>query len=129
MVLLDTSFLIDVLRGAKSIEETMDRLDREEEVYITALSIMELNYGALKSASEEEQAKLLSFLTSFDLLNFDLDSSIEASKIKYDLEGSGSMIGVEDIMIAAIAKINKQKLITRNVKHFERIEGLEIETY
>lgn len=129
MVLLDTSFLVDVLRGVKNMERIMDRLDREEDVYITAISIMELNYGALKSADEEEQARLLSFLASFDLLEFNVDSSIEASKIKYDLESSGSMIEIEDIMIAGIAKSNKQKLVTRNVKHFERIKGLEVEAY
>lgn len=32
-------------------------------------------------------------------------------------------------MIAAISISNNETLITKNKKHFERIEGLKIETY
>lgn len=39
------------------------------------------------------------------------------------------MIDLEDIMIAAIAITNNEKLITRNEKHFRRIKGLEVEGY
>jgi len=39
------------------------------------------------------------------------------------------MIDIEDIMIAAIAIVNGEKILTRNSKHFKRIEGLEVEEY
>jgi len=32
-------------------------------------------------------------------------------------------------MIGAIVKQNHKKLLTRNKKHFERIKGLEMESY
>ena len=38
-------------------------------------------------------------------------------------------IDPEDAMIAGIARTNKQRIITRNVKHFSDIEGVEIENY
>jgi tRNA(fMet)-specific endonuclease VapC len=38
-----------------------------------------------------------------------------------------SPIGESDLLIASIALANKQALITKNKKHFERIPGLQVE--
>lgn len=39
------------------------------------------------------------------------------------------MINIEDIMLAGIALTHNESIITRNIKHFSKIEGLKIETY
>ncbi|KAF5434089.1 putative nucleic acid-binding protein, contains PIN domain [Candidatus Methanophagaceae archaeon] len=39
------------------------------------------------------------------------------------------MIDPEDAMIAGIALINDESVLTRNVEHFSRIRDLKIETY
>ncbi len=124
-MILDTSFLIDYLKG----KLPKDAFDRMENVYIAAISCMELYFGALKFGNKEEQEKVLSISGSFAILDFDINSSLEASKIRYDLEKKGSMIDLPDIMIAAIAKTNNQAIVTRNSKHFNRIEGLKVIDY
>lgn len=39
------------------------------------------------------------------------------------------MIDPEDAMIAGIALINNETVLTKNVEHFSRIRDLKIETY
>ncbi len=39
------------------------------------------------------------------------------------------MIDPEDAMIAGIALINNESVLTKNVEHFSRIRDLKIETY
>ncbi len=46
-----------------------------------------------------------------------------------ELLAKGETIDPEDAMLAGIAKSHHEKVLTRNVKHFSRIEGLTIETY
>jgi len=38
-------------------------------------------------------------------------------------------IGDLDLLIASIALSNRQALLTRNKKHFERVPGLELEVW
>lgn len=52
-----------------------------------------------------------------------------ASDIYANLRGQGRPIDDMDILIASIAIENGLVLVTHNRKHFERIEGLEIEDW
>ena len=45
------------------------------------------------------------------------------------LERSGEIIEAEDCMIAGIAKHHGDTILTRNIKHFERIRGVNVEGY
>lgn len=126
MVVLDTSFLVDMLRGdaPKEIVESV-----RHQSYVSTISAMELIFGTMKSERNAEQEDIILFLNSFTMLEFDLESAKEAAKIKHKLFKEGSLIETEDIMIAAIAKANNQSIVTRNSKHFNRIEGLKVLGY
>lgn len=63
------------------------------------------------------------------VLHMDYDTAERAGEIDGILAREGKMIGVVDCMIAGIALVKKEKVMTRNVKDFQRIRGLEIETY
>lgn len=45
------------------------------------------------------------------------------------LESRGTPIGLEDVLIGSTALANGLTIVTRNVDHFERIEGLVIENW
>jgi predicted nucleic acid-binding protein len=49
-----------------------------------------------------------------------------AAGIRLQLEAQGQTIGMADYMIAAVCLANDAVLLTRNRKHFERIEGLKL---
>ena len=128
MAVLDTSFLIDVLKGNKQCLELMNLLDRNnEEKCTTTVNAMELYFGALKLNKSTDA--IFSLLDSLIILEFDFNSAIEAAKIKIGLVKGGTIIDAEDMMIAGVAIFNKQKVVTRNAKHFSLIKDLEVETY
>jgi predicted nucleic acid-binding protein len=53
----------------------------------------------------------------------------KAGKISGKLLTRGEEIDREDCIIGATALLNDEPILTRNVDHFSRIDGLEIETY
>ena len=131
MVCLDTSFLIDVLRGEKRVEEIENRLDKgTEPVKVASPAIMELIRGAVLSNNPEtEKQKVHQLLSYLIVLSLDKESAIIAGNTEAELTKAGEKIDVEDIMIGAIAKKDSEVLLTRNKKHFEKIKGLKIESY
>ncbi len=112
----------------KKIKEDLNK--RDDIITIASPVIVELVSGAsLSHASEKEKEKIHKLLNSLVTLKLDKKSAFLSGEIEADLIKKGSIIGIEDIMIAAIAKQNNQNLLTRNVKHFSRIKDLKIETY
>jgi len=62
------------------------------------------------------------------LRHFDKESVEEAGKIDGTLTKQNIKIDVVDSLIAGIAKVNNKKVLTRNIKHFEKTDA-KIESY
>ena len=135
MVCLDTTFLIDVIKGRKEAAAIENELIESEDVISVAVpSIIELFRGLyleanLKHINESEITKIDSLLSTFGILELGKESAARAGKLEAELMNKGDKVDIEDIMIAAICIENDEVLITKNKKHFERIEGLEIKSY
>jgi len=131
MVCLDSSFVIDFLRGRESAKRLYKKLISINEVIsLPSPVIMEIIGGAhLSRRKAEEIEKINEFLESIITLNFDKKSAILAGEIESNLIKKGNQVENEDIMIGAIALQNNETLVTGNAKHFERIKGLKIESY
>ena len=131
-MILDSSFLIDLLRGKEeSVKQKARFLDQQFIVKaVTSISVMELWRGALKkNVSEEEKRRIKALVSSYTLYSFDEEAAYYTAEIETDLSKNGQIIDMEDIMIAGIAKAKKESILTRNQKHFQRIKELRIETY
>jgi tRNA(fMet)-specific endonuclease VapC len=125
-VILDSDILIYFLKGKKEIVNEVLKLPKEE-LYMTRINYSELLYGAYNSQKiEENLRKVVPFLESFHVLEFDKSSSEVFAKIKATLKKEGQIIADMDLMIASIAIANKQTLYTNNIKHFHRVEMLTI---
>ncbi|PIN81818.1 hypothetical protein COV11_01160 [Candidatus Woesearchaeota archaeon CG10_big_fil_rev_8_21_14_0_10_30_7] len=129
MVCLDTTFLIDLLRGKDLVRELKDELDETETIIgIPTPALMELWSGACLSASNNEKQKILELIKSLEIFPLDMSSAKEAGEIEAELTKKGLIIETEDMMIAGITKKSNQKLVTRD-SHYARIEGLKIIKY
>ncbi len=130
MTCLETTFLIDILKGKEEIIRLRDELEKSEpRLTVAAPSVTEIWFGALFSKkSEKEKARIKELISSLEILPLDLASAEEAAEIDADLTKHGTRIDTEDIMIAAIAKTNGEKLVTRD-HHFARIPGLRVLKY
>ena len=77
----------------------------------------------------EEKNKVIKVLKGQLTLDFDNESAERASFIDGKLIKNGKTINPIDSMIAGIAIVNKQKILTKNVKDFIKIDNIEIEEY
>lgn len=130
MAILDTTFIVDVLRGKKEISGMVEELDLDEETLAVASpSIMEIWSGAcLAKTSKTEKEKINTLLQSLEVLNLDEKAAKEAGEMEAELMQRGQIIETEDIMIAAIAKVHQEKIITRDA-HYAKIPGIKILKY
>ena len=133
MILLDTSFLIDLLRQRKNAINKAVELVNRDKLATTYVNIYELLIGVYskKDANYGEMLKTIENLTEkIDILALDKDSTIKSAKIGGELMLKGQIIGDTDNMIAGIMLANGiNTIITRDKEHFERIKGIKVESY
>ncbi|MEK6826067.1 MAG: PIN domain-containing protein [Nanoarchaeota archaeon] len=131
MVCLETTFIIDFLKGKNEAKLKMQEIEVRNEVKLVASpSIVELIAGTRYGKNiKSEKNSIIAFLDSVITLPLDKKSAILAGEIEIDFEDKGSIIDIEEVMIGAIAIQNNEPLLTRNIKHFERIKDLKIQAY
>ncbi|MFT4311047.1 MAG: type II toxin-antitoxin system VapC family toxin [Candidatus Woesearchaeota archaeon] len=120
-MIVDTTFLIDLLNGKK------DALEFSKNNYFatTSISVFEIMLGMKKS--EEIQTKGL--FEEVQVLNFDQECAVLSANILKELKGKGLEIDFQDCMIASICLKHKSVLVTKNLKHFQRIKNLDVISY
>jgi tRNA(fMet)-specific endonuclease VapC len=62
-------------------------------------------------------------------LPFDHPSDAEYRAIRAALEGSGTPIGGNDLLIAAHARSTGSTVVTANADEFKRVRGLKVENW
>ena len=127
MTVLDSNFLIAVLRGKGTSEASVDMIDDPK---TTIINVFELYFGAMLSTkSKEVMSETNSLLKSIDIIGFDRSAAAKAADIHAKLKNSGKPIDVLDILIAGIVIVNKEELVTRNIDHFKRIPGMRYKSW
>jgi len=128
MILLDTDVCIEILRKNKIVIKKRELA--EEDTAISFITVGEFYYGAEKSAYKNDNKKLIEeFLLTINVLQSDNDIMKKFGEIKADLKTNNILLPDADILIAATTLTKATKLITGNIKHFERINGLKIENW
>ncbi|MCS7366042.1 MAG: type II toxin-antitoxin system VapC family toxin [archaeon GB-1867-035] len=136
MYLLDTSYLIDLVRRKPEAVKLARKID-EEKAYtaISAITYHEyllgvyLSHWRNKQKLKEMLRKAEAELKIFDILPYtEAIARKTAEKLAYLIK-IGKPTSLADLIIAATAITHKLKLVTRNKKHYENIPELEIITY
>ncbi|MBI2076306.1 MAG: type II toxin-antitoxin system VapC family toxin [Candidatus Aenigmarchaeota archaeon] len=126
-IVFDSDILIDLVKGAPKVVETVKKLEVENELYTTDINAFELYWGAYKSKyHEKELASVKGLLNTFRLIGTNENSMEVAAKIIADLEKKGKPVALRDLFIGAMCLANSFRLFTRNTKHFKNMEGLKI---
>jgi tRNA(fMet)-specific endonuclease VapC len=122
--LSDTDWVIDYLLGVKATVERMKEL-KSEGLAISVITLAEVYEGVCYSRDPEtSQRGLDDFLEDVPVLEADEDIAKSFGRERGRLRKQGNIIGDFDLMIAATCLANDLILLTNNLKHFERIEGL-----
>jgi len=129
MYLFDTDTIIYWLNGNQEIEEKVEAVGLDRIAY-SIISQAELYFGAYKSNYVEENIDNIEMLLEkLVMLLFEDKAANIFGHIKSDLKKQGLIILDADIMIASIALAYNLTLVTNNVKHFNRIPDLRLETW
>lgn len=126
--LLDTNAVIGLLNGGTPMLTRRVRRVAPAEVGVSSIVVYELFYGAYKSA---RVARNLAIIDGIQLqtLEFDREDARQAGAVRAALEKRGTPIGAYDLLIAGQALARGLTLISRNLREFERIEGLSVRNW
>lgn len=124
-VLIDTDVAIELMRGN---DHTLDCIAKcESTVFVSAITAAELYFGAYHSQRiERNVSRVLNFLKQFPRLTFSDETSRIFGETKERLCAKATPVDTFDLLIAALAIEHGCKVATGNVRHFSKIEGLQI---
>jgi len=130
-MILDTTFLIDVMRGDSAAAEKIKYLiEKGVPLAVTTINIFELFSGVAQCSKPAlERARISHILNNQTIWPLDKASAERGGRVHGELARQGTEIDPEDAMIAGIALEHNEAVLTRNVKDFSRISGLHVETY
>ena len=133
MILLDTTFLIDLLRKRENAIKKAVELSGKNRLATTYVNIYELLLRVYSVEGIDYEKKLQDaerLLEKLEILILEKQSAIISAKIGGALSLEGQMIGDVDNMIAGIALANNiSTIVTRDKEHFQRIKGIRVEGY
>jgi len=124
MYLLDTNIFIYALKGVPEVRAHLEK-HRSESLAVSVVTLMELYYGAHKSQHKEANlARVRAIEEAFEVLPLGAECVEVFGLLKASLERSGSSLDDFDLMLAAVALSHNLTLVSNDLKHFQRIEGL-----
>jgi tRNA(fMet)-specific endonuclease VapC len=131
-VCLDSDFIINLLNGDSITRDKLQYLiENNAFLSTTAINSLEVFYGIV-NASSSSSTKILAtreFFNTIDVLNLTHQSAERSAYILSNFRKAGNPIGIKDTMIAGIVLENSLTLVTRNIKHFERIPGIILHSW
>lgn len=130
--LLDTNVCIAVVNGRPTqVRHRLGEMARNQAaLYVSALSLFEIEFGLRKSDREAEtREKYEQLFGKLSKVPFDVDDATAAGGIRAELEITGRPIGAYDYLIAGQALRRNWTLITANEREFLRVKGLKTENW
>jgi tRNA(fMet)-specific endonuclease VapC len=124
--LIDTDWIIYYLTGKPVIVSKLKEL-HPQGLAICILSVAELYEGVYYSRNPATSQKGLEDLLGYiPSLEIDLEICRIFGRQRGKLRKQGNLIGDLDLLIAATCLRHDLTLLTNNVRHFERLEGLRV---
>lgn len=127
---LDTNVVSALIAADKGVMyRWKDVRTRGVSVRLNAVSYYETRRGLVLPKFARKRAAFDRLVSLQGVLPLDLPALDIASDIYQGLRIRGSLLEDADILVAAIALSHGATLVTRNLKHFERVEGLRLESW
>lgn len=120
--LIDTSVLIAHLRGQLSLQELVRDY---ENIYVSAITLYELEYGAIRAGRASDFIQLAQALEPTVLAVGRLEAE-KAAQLNGRLARKNQQIGPRDALIAGTALQWRLDLLTLNASEFQRVPNLNV---
>jgi len=128
--MLDTDTCSYIMR--RSPESVIKKLAKVpvSDVCISVITKSELLYGVeISPKRRQDEAALAAFLRYIEVLDFPDSATSHYAQIRADLKTRGTMIGANDLLIAAHARSLDLTLVTNNTREFRRVRNLDIDNW
>ena len=127
--MLDTNICIFTVKNrSQQVREAFNR--HHGQLCISSISLMELIYGAERSAMPERNLSVIEgFSARLEVLNYDQAAATHTGQLRAELARSGTPIGPYDQLIAGHARSQGLILVTNNRREFDRVPGLRVEDW
>jgi len=113
--LLDTTVIIDCLRGRKETVEFLTQLASEGSICgCCAINITEV-YAGMR---ESERQVTKRFLDSLEYYEVTRNLAEQAGEYKREHAAKGMTLSLSDVIIAVVAICNNLTLVTDNLRHY-----------
>ena len=122
--LLDTNTVSNYLRGTPATVKQVQG-QKPSALVISAITAMELTYGAEKRGSKILTAAVHGFLSGIQVLPFDQDAARRAGVVRAALERIGITLSLADSQIAGHTLALDLTLVSTD-KAFKRVRGLTV---
>jgi len=132
--LLDTNVISESIKSAPN-HNVMEKLKLHQEEIATASPVWhELRFGCLRLPASKKRSMIEAFLievvkSNLEIIPYDEAAAAWHAEQRAILTKAGRQPSFVDGQIAAIAKVNKMILVTRNISDFECFADLEIENW
>ena len=131
-VLIDASILIEYERGRLNLERHLTQR-QQEEFFLSVVTASELLHGVHRAVRPEVRTKRSAFvealLERFPLLPIALATARAHAQVWAELAAAGTMIGPNDLWLAATGLAHGLTMVTANVREFTRVPGLRVEAW
>ena len=128
--MLDTDTCSYIMK--RSNDAVLKRLQevRVSDVCISVITKSEVLFGVeLSPRRHQDQLALDAFLGYVEVLDFPDEAASHCAKIRAHLKTRGTMIGANDLFIAAHARSLGLTLVTNDTHEFGRVQNLVIENW
>jgi len=127
--MLDTNIVIYVIKR-KPVEVLSVFNQHAGQMCISSITLAELLHGAEKSERTEHNLRQVEGFTSrLEVLSYGTKAAAHYGDIRADLEKKGTLIGVNDLHISGHARSEGFTLVTNNMREFERVDALRLESW
>ena len=127
--LLDTNILSDLVRHPQG--EIANRIAEvgEQAICTSIIAAAELRFGAEKSGSSKLFDRVDLILSAIEILPLESPADREYGKLRHYLACQGTLIGPNDMLVAAQALGASLTMVTANTREFSRVPGLLVENW
>lgn len=130
-MLLDTSFIIDVLRGYRPALALREEIETSSSsVRVPAPAVYELWKGVARARRPPQEAEAIEeTIRSYPIVALGPDHARRAGQVGGELARRGIVVAELDMLLAGMALAEDDEILTRNARDFERIPEVRVRTY
>lgn len=128
--MLDTDTCSYIMKRSNDMLLQRLRTTQVGELCISVISKSELLFGVeISPRRQQDELALEAFLRHVEVLDFPDEAAPHYASIRADLKKRGTMIGANDLFIAAHARSLSLTLVTNNTSEFGRVPNLILENW